>query len=107
MAQKHRPLGGDQLSGLQAFEDLPVAFVPQANRDLALGETAAVGGGPYYLSAVSFPHHAVKRNRNGAHGIAGADHEIREHARQQFVLWILDLGPQEPPTGIWLGYGCD
>src|SRR6516162_1745531 len=100
IAEKDRPISRDQLAYLQAFEDLPVAFVPQANLDLALGEAPAIGGDPYSLVAVAFPHHAGERNRNGAHGVAGADHKIREHTGAQFVLRIVDFRPQQDPAGI-------
>src|SRR5215471_16988223 len=107
IAEKDRPLGRDQLSGLQAFENLPVALVLQADLDRAAGEATAIGRDPYRLGAVAFPHHTGERNRNGAHRVASADHEIREHPRPQFVLRIFDLGTDQDPAGIRIDHRCD
>src|SRR5216684_8260101 len=95
IAQEQRSLGGGQLTRLHALEDLPVAFALQSDRDRPPGEAAAVGGDPYDHGAVAFPDHPVEWNCGGTHGVAGADHEVREHAGPQFVPRIPDLGPDQ------------
>src|SRR5262249_60788512 len=46
IAQEQCAFGGDQLTRLDALEDLPVAVLLQADFDCAFGETAPVGGDP-------------------------------------------------------------
>src|SRR3989442_11595342 len=99
IAEEQRALGGNELADLQAVGDLPVAVALQADLHRPLGEPTAVGGDPHRHRAVALPHHAVERNRDGAHRIAGANHEVRKHAGAQFVARIADFGTHEYPTG--------
>jgi hypothetical protein len=82
------------VAGPREFGDsLPL----QANLDRALHEAVAIGGDPHRHGAVALAHHTFEWNCDRAHGLAGADDEVRKHARAQFVLGIVDLGAHQHP----------
>src|SRR5262249_46131791 len=59
VAEEQRPLRGDQLAGLHALEDLPIALLLKPDLDQAAAKAPAVGGDPHRHGAVALPHHAV------------------------------------------------
>src|SRR5258707_10685013 len=87
VAQENGAFGGDQVSGLDAFEDLVVAVARQADLDGALGEAAAVGGDPDGHRAVALTNDAIQRNGGRADRPTRADPGNGEHARAQPLPW--------------------
>src|SRR6516165_12199850 len=107
VAEKDRAIGGDEFARLYALKDLPVGVALLPDLDGSFGETPAVGGDPDRLCTVALPNDAVESNCRRAHRRANADDKICEHARAQFVLWVLDLGANENAAGSRIDIGAD
>ena len=77
-----------------------VTRVLQSNLDGSLGEAMAIGREPDGHAAVTLPNNPVERNGETTHGQTGDDDERSEHAGQQLVFGILDLGANQTPVQL-------
>src|SRR6516164_4825722 len=92
IAEKNCALGRNEFARVHAVENLAIAIVLVTDFDGSPRETPSVGRDPDCLATVAFAHHATKRNRRRTNRRADTDEKIREHARTQLVLRVLDLG---------------
>src|SRR6266849_6264360 len=98
--EEERPVGGDQLPGLQSLENLMQSVLLQADLDRARDQTLAVGRDPHRHRAGALANHAGERNSRGTHASAGVYQERREHSGTQLMLGIPDFRTDQEPSRV-------
>src|ERR1700678_4252324 len=88
VADENGPVRHGHISALQAFKNLVLSVLLQANLDDSLHKRLAIRGDPGREGAIAISHHAIHRYGDRFHWIPNLNREVGEHSGAQLVFGI-------------------